>query len=255
MQKLNEANFYAFYAVFIVMFSPQICSKRQRSAFGLVNEHLGDTEGQEPQEPTGWWFKLKKPFYPPSRLARKAKGDEYTEAYSRDKDYLFKELTEDSFSPANRSRIVEFILQRPCGEDDEDDDISGGIDKLISEGVYTAAYPLHYGSLKTEPDPESAYSRFKLSQEWASWRCWWKFQPLDAIRWLLRLVAAYRPRDYYGVKIGMYFAWLGYYTGMLVPPSLVRCPFLSGIESTGGNLLFRVRPRNTRIKYSFQGHL
>ena len=85
----------------------------------------------------------------------RAKGDEYTEAYSRDKDYLFKELTEDSFSPANRwllqlleslliiddkptffrSRIVEFILQRPCGEDDEDDDISGGIDKLIRSAM------------------------------------------------------------------------------------------------------------------------
>ena len=28
-------------------------------------------------------------------------------------------------------------------------------------------------------------------------------------------------RDYYGVKMAFYFAWLGYYTVMLIPPSLV----------------------------------
>ena len=28
-------------------------------------------------------------------------------------------------------------------------------------------------------------------------------------------------RDYFGVKIGLYFAWLGFYTFMLIPPSIV----------------------------------
>ena len=32
-------------------------------------------------------------------------------------------------------------------------------------------------------------------------------QPLDAVR------------DYYGVKIGLYFAWLGFYTNLLILPS------------------------------------
>ena len=36
-----------------------------------------------------------------------------------------------------------------------------------------------------------------LNDEWASIRNFWKYQPLDAIR------------DYYGVKMGLYFAWLG----------------------------------------------
>ena len=36
-----------------------------------------------------------------------------------------------------------------------------------------------------------------LNDEWASLRKFWKYQPLDAIR------------DYYGVKMGLYFAWLG----------------------------------------------
>ena len=48
-----------------------------------------------------------------------------------------------------------------------------------------------------------------LAQEWASLASWWRYQPLDAIR------------DYFGVKMGLYFAWLGYYTAMLIPPSLV----------------------------------
>jgi hypothetical protein len=28
-------------------------------------------------------------------------------------------------------------------------------------------------------------------------------------------------RDYFGVKIGLYFAWLGFYTFMLILPSIV----------------------------------
>ena len=76
--------------------------------------------------------------------------------------------------------------------------------KLINEGTFIACYPLHDGGLHT---PGS--QRKLLYDEWASVRKFWKYQPLDAIR------------DYYGVKMGLYFAWLGFYTSMLVPPSLV----------------------------------
>ena len=55
-----------------------------------------------------------------------------------------------------------------------------------------ACYPLHDGGLKTEGS-----QRNLLYTEWASLRKFWKYQPLDAIR------------DYYGVKMGLYFAWLG----------------------------------------------
>ena len=45
--------------------------------------------------------------------------------------------------------------------------------------------------------------------EWASFRKMFKFQPLDTVR------------DYYGVKIALYFAWLGFYTNLLFPPAVV----------------------------------
>ena len=47
-----------------------------------------------------------------------------------------------------------------------------------------------------------------------------KLQPLDAIR------------DYYGVKIGLYFAWLGFYTNLLILPSIVGViTFLYGLST------------------------
>ena len=128
----------------------------------------------------------------------------YTAAYSRSKDYLFENDENKYFSPASRSRIVEFILERARFLPERDSGSAFGVRRLICEGVFLAAYPLHDGTIET---PGS--QRKLLSEEWASWSKWWKYQPLDAIR------------DYYGVKIGLYFAWLGFYTTWLIPPSVV----------------------------------
>lgn len=35
------------------------------------------------------------------------------------------------------------------------------------------------------------------------------------------MAAALLLRRYFGEKIGLYFAWLGWYTGMLIPAALV----------------------------------
>ena len=51
--------------------------------------------------------------------------------------------------------------------------------------------------------PSSDSNRGKLIDEWGQFKKWYKFQPLDAIR------------KYFGVKIGIYFAWLGFFTGNL----------------------------------------
>ena len=42
-----------------------------------------------------------------------------------------------------RSRIIEFILKRKRLSDDVNDEFAFGIDKCLSDGIYTAAYPLH----------------------------------------------------------------------------------------------------------------
>lgn len=47
------------------------------------------------------------------------------------------------FTPAIRSRIVNFILDRKRFTSGEEDEYDFGIDRLINDGVYMAAYPLH----------------------------------------------------------------------------------------------------------------
>uniref|UniRef100_A0A3P9NB82 Anoctamin n=1 Tax=Poecilia reticulata TaxID=8081 RepID=A0A3P9NB82_POERE len=66
-----------------------------------------------------------------------------------------------------------------------------GVDRLVNERAYTAAYPLH------EIHPDELNQRQVLHYYWARWCKWFKYQPLDHIR------------EYFGEKIALYFAWLG----------------------------------------------
>ncbi|XP_014906409.1 anoctamin-7-like isoform X3 [Poecilia latipinna] len=87
-----------------------------------------------------------------------------------------------------------------------------GIDRLISEEVFTAAYPLHEGNYKMPDNPVSLQSlglRQILHGYWSKWSCWRRYQPLGHIR------------AYFGEKIALYFAWIGFYTAWLLPASLV----------------------------------
>ena len=54
------------------------------------------------------------------------------------------------FTPAVRSRIVQFILDRKRFSDDQQNDYAFGIERLINENVYIAAYPLHDVSFKVQ---------------------------------------------------------------------------------------------------------
>lgn len=51
--------------------------------------------------------------------------------------------------------------------------------------------------------------RYLLYTQWASVKKIFHYQPLDYIK------------EYFGVKIGLYFAWLGFYTYMLLSASIV----------------------------------
>ncbi|XP_046423271.1 anoctamin-4-like isoform X1 [Neodiprion fabricii] len=129
---------------------------------------------------------------------------QFTAVYSRDKEYLFDSDIPEFFSPGTRSRIVHFILDRTTYTEDKENDFAFGIDRLIAENAYVAAYPLHDG------DPyKLECMRSLLYTEWASVKKCLHRQPLDYVK------------DYFGIKIGLYFAWLGFYTQMLIPASIV----------------------------------
>ncbi|XP_021560446.1 anoctamin-6 isoform X4 [Neomonachus schauinslandi] len=113
------------------------------------------------------------------------------------------------FNPATRSRIVYFILSRIMYQV-RDNVKKFGINKLVSSGIYKAAFPLHDCNFSHKSEDLSCPSeRYLLYREWAHPRSIYKKQPLDLIR------------KYYGEKIGIYFAWLGYYTQMLLLAAVV----------------------------------
>uniref|UniRef100_A0A8C6SWA2 Anoctamin n=1 Tax=Neogobius melanostomus TaxID=47308 RepID=A0A8C6SWA2_9GOBI len=64
-----------------------------------------------------------------------------------------------------------------------------------------------------------------LHEEWANYGVMYKYQPVDLIR------------KYFGEQIGLYFAWLGVYTQLLIPPSLLGIiVFLYGIFTVESNI-------------------
>ncbi|XP_048576345.1 anoctamin-4 isoform X2 [Nematostella vectensis] len=160
------------------------------------------------------WSKI---FDPPSCGITKEKRFVHG-LFSRDKKDSFLISDKDKFfSDLDRSRIVARIL-RLCRFSSEPDDF--GIDRLLHRGVYGAAYPLHEGLSTSYPTDSSANHREYLQYSWASFRQWYRFQPLNEIK------------SYFGTRVGFYFAWLGTYNLMLVIAALVGlfC-FIGGLAS------------------------
>jgi anoctamin-1 len=127
----------------------------------------------------------------------------FTAIYSRDKEYLFDLEKPNFFNTWVRARICQFILDRQRFSQDHHHDFSFGIERLVNDQTYIAAYALHDGDLLTEGS-----RRYQLYTKWASLRKIFSYQPLDYVK------------DYFGVKIGIYFAWLGFYTYMLILASI-----------------------------------
>ncbi|XP_041782218.1 anoctamin-2-like isoform X2 [Anopheles merus] len=125
--------------------------------------------------------------------------------YSRDKPYLFDDREQNFFTPSIRIAVAHFILERTYFSEAVEEKKDIGIRRLMEDQVYLDAYPLHDGCT----DLRSSCQRALLLEEWASISKWIKHQPLDHIK------------EYFGVKIAMYFAWLGFYTHMLIPASVV----------------------------------
>ncbi|XP_060031852.1 anoctamin-9 isoform X2 [Erinaceus europaeus] len=96
--------------------------------------------------------------------------------------------TQEATPITTRIRIFNFILNSELGFTDTFQD-------LVKCGVFETSFPLHQEEKK----------KF-LKKEWACWtQLCAKKQPIDSIR------------DYFGEKVALYFAWLGWYTCMLIP--------------------------------------
>uniref|UniRef100_G1MDX7 Anoctamin n=1 Tax=Ailuropoda melanoleuca TaxID=9646 RepID=G1MDX7_AILME len=124
--------------------------------------------------------------------------------------FLGSDNQDTFFASTKRHQILFAILAKtPYGHEKKG---LFGIDQLLAEGVFSAAFPLHDGPFRTPPEGPQAprlTQRQVLFQFWARWCKWNKYQPLD------------HARRYFGEKVALYFAWLGFYTGWLLPAAAV----------------------------------
>uniref|UniRef100_UPI00398F364A anoctamin-4-like n=1 Tax=Pristiophorus japonicus TaxID=55135 RepID=UPI00398F364A len=145
--------------------------------------------------------------------------DCYTAPFSQQRIHHFIIHNKDTFfNNATRSRILHHILQRVKYEEGKN---KIGLNRLLGNNTYEAAFPLHEGSHRSKNSIRThgaVNHRHLLFECWAWWGVWYKYQPLDLVR------------RYFGEKIGLYFAWLGWYTGMLFPAAIVGLlVFLYGV--------------------------
>uniref|UniRef100_A0A7N8WP51 Anoctamin n=1 Tax=Mastacembelus armatus TaxID=205130 RepID=A0A7N8WP51_9TELE len=136
--------------------------------------------------------------------------------FSREKQHLFDLSDKDCFFDSKtRSSIVSPLKVKQMWHPF----LLSGITSLLGSGVYTAAYPLH------DVSSSDAVNRPLLLYEWANYSVFYKYQPIGLVR------------KYFGEKIGLYFAWLGLYTQMLIPASLVGViVFLYGCATVDDNI-------------------
>ncbi|KAM5137925.1 anoctamin-1 isoform 3-T3 [Mantella aurantiaca] len=148
--------------------------------------------------------KITEPIQPKVASHRPQTVKHLSYPFSREKQHMFDMSDKDSFFDSKtRSSIVYEILKRTTCTKAK---YSMGITSLLANGVYSAAYPLHDGDYENGCEPND---RKLLCDEWASYGVFYKYQPIDLVR------------KYFGEKIALYFAWLGVYTQMLIPASIV----------------------------------
>lgn len=194
-------------------------------------------EEPEPKRVTKLFKIFQRPFELHSDIPEKDKRY-ITAFFSRNKMESFLMKDQDTFfSDNDRSRIVNFILQEAKFSPEMED---FGIDRLINKGVYMDGYRLHDGPADGDRAQPPENERQRLRQDWASFRRWYKNQPLNAIK------------NYLGIRVALYFAWLGTYNFMLIFAAVVGliC-FIGGLISINSFVpaLEICDPNNTKTFY------
>ncbi|XP_071550215.1 anoctamin-5 isoform X3 [Panulirus ornatus] len=152
------------------------------------------------------WLGIKDPFqYDDNLIPQEPTYFSTGFSRSRVEQFIIKDR-EAFFTPSQRSQIVWEILLRVHYSDAE---LGVGISRLLSSETYVAAYPLHDGRYDKDGPDGPLCDRRLLYMEWAYFGKWYKKQPLHVIR------------RYFGDKMALYFAWLGFYTEMLIPASIL----------------------------------
>ncbi|KAK6035294.1 hypothetical protein COOONC_27201 [Cooperia oncophora] len=141
--------------------------------------------------------------------------DFFTAPYSSDrrKQFVNWDRPDILFPNAERSRMVFDLLTRAHYDSPilkkRATQYRFGIERLLAQGVYNAAFPLHQTIREVVPRGTELSQRELLYNHWVSWRNILKYQPLDCIK------------RYFGTKVAFYFAWLGYYTRSLYIAALM----------------------------------
>ncbi|KAM5324819.1 anoctamin-7 isoform 2-T2 [Glossophaga mutica] len=124
--------------------------------------------------------------------------------------FLGSDNQDTFFTCTHRHQILfEILAKTPYGHEKKG---LFGIEQLLAQRVFRAAFPLHEGPFTMPPEGTRVpglNQRQVLFWHWARWRSWHKYQPLDHVR------------RYFGEKVALYFAWLGFYTGWLLPAAVV----------------------------------
>ncbi|XP_073863707.1 anoctamin-4 isoform X10 [Macaca fascicularis] len=109
-------------------------------------------------------------------------NDCYTAPFSQQRIHHFIIHNKETFfNNATRSRIVHHILQRIKYEEGKN---KIGLNRLLTNGSYEAAFPLHEGSYRSKNSIRTHGAenhRHLLYECWASWGVWYKYQPLDLV--------------------------------------------------------------------------
>ncbi|XP_044042132.1 anoctamin-4-like isoform X1 [Siniperca chuatsi] len=191
----------------------------RRKIFYMHRRHKFMTRMEKRINKFRGWLPRKPMKFDNDTLPDLEENESFTAPFSRSRIHHFIIHNKDTFfNNATRSRIVHHILQRVKYEEGKN---KMGLNRLLSNNSYEAAFPLHEGKYHSKNSIRTHGAenhRHLLYECWAWWGVWYKYQPLDLIR------------RYFGEKIGLYFAWLGWYTGMLFPAALVGLlVFLYGI--------------------------